>query len=147
MGITCVDTRVGDSRYLDKDFPSLKADAVLVDPPCSALGVRPKIYDTTTHRKVTIVAEYQRQFLETAARILKPEGRIIYSTCTMTFEECEMQIASVCEKYKLIVERQKFNLGSPGFGRFRQGVDCQRFHPHLHDTPGFFIGLLRKTRR
>ncbi len=147
MGITCIETRVADSRYLDKDFPTLKPDAVLVDPPCSALGIRPKIYDTTSRREVRIVADYQRQFLQVAARILKPEGRIIYSTCTMTLEECEIQVESVCESYGLNVEKQELRLGSSGFGWFHQGGDCQRFHPHLHDAPGFFIALLRKSRR
>ncbi len=147
MGAECVEPRVADSRYLDKDFPTLKADAVLVDPPCSALGVRPKIYDTTSRRKISVVADYQRQFLEAAARILKPDGRIIYSICTMTFQECEKQVASLCEKYHLCVEGQEFMLGSLGFGQISQGSECQRFHPHIHDTPGFFIALLHKTRR
>ncbi len=145
MGVTCVETRVADSRYLDKDFPSLRADAVLVDPPCSALGLRPKLYDTTTRRKVTAISEYQRQFLETAAKILKPQGRILYSVCTMTLQECEKQIEAVCGKYRLTVERQEFVLGSPGMSSDPELADCQRFHPHIHDSPGFFIALLRKN--
>lgn len=146
MGITCVETRVADSRYLDKDFPTLRADAVLVDPPCSALGIRPKLYDTTTRSKIEITSRYQRQFLETAARILKPHGRILYSVCTMTLEECERQVESVCEKYGLLVDRQEFRLGSNGMPSYTQQTDCQRFHSHIHDSPGFFIALLRKRR-
>ncbi len=145
MGVTCVETRVADSRYLEKDFPSLHADAVLVDPPCSALGLRPKLYDTTTRRKVETVSEYQRQFLETSAKILKPHGRILYSVCTMTFQECEKQVEAICDKYRLMVEKQEFILGSPGISDDHQLAECQRFHPHIHDSPGFFIALLTKN--
>ena len=77
-GIRSVQTRVADSRYVHMDFPTLRADSVLVDPPCSALGLRPKLYDLTTKRKVKTVSDYQRQFLETAAKILKPQGKILY---------------------------------------------------------------------
>ncbi len=147
MQIECVVTRVSDSRYLDKDFPNLKADAVLVDPPCSALGLRPKIYDETTRSRVRVVADYQRQFLEAAARILKPEGRVLYSVCTMTLEECERQIIPICEKYGLSVEKQEFVLGSAGMSDFAEAAGCQRFHPHIHDTPGFFLALLKKTKQ
>ncbi len=144
-GISCVETRVADSRYLDKDFPTLQADAVLVDPPCSALGLRPKLYDLTSRRKVKTVSDYQRQFLETAAKILKRQGRILYSVCTMTREECESQVEAVCDKYRLTVEKQEFMLGSPGMSSDPLLADSQRFHPHIHDAPGFFMALLTKT--
>ncbi|MEM0486945.1 MAG: PUA domain-containing protein [Sulfolobales archaeon] len=47
-----VEAWVSDSRYAPEDFPWLRPDKVIVDPPCSALGVRPKIEDSKTYRDV-----------------------------------------------------------------------------------------------
>ena len=89
LGCLNVTVSIHDSRYADVDFESLKPDRVIVDPPCSALGLRPKIYDLTTQRKVSDLAEYQKQFVKAAAGVVKPSGVVVYSVCTYTIEECE----------------------------------------------------------
>lgn len=131
-----------DSRYLDLDYPGMRADKVILDPPCTSLGVRPKLWDRKTYRDVASSAAYQRQFIKVAARILKPGGLLAYSTCTVTVEENEENIA-FAESLGLRLVEPPIRLGSPGVEH--PGRDAMiRFHPHLHPGPGYFIALLVK---
>ncbi|MHA1607715.1 MAG: RsmB/NOP family class I SAM-dependent RNA methyltransferase [Candidatus Freyarchaeota archaeon] len=137
-------TFVEDSRFIDKRHPNLKADKVLVDPPCSDLGVRPKIYEEATLNKVQAAANYQRQFFRTAAKILKPRGILVYSTCTLTIEENEENVRFCVEELGLEVEEEAMYLGERGVKLFNGAERTQRFLPDKHDAPGFFIAKLRK---
>ena len=135
-----------DSRYLDLDFPFLvgKADKVLVDPPCSALGVLPKLYDEKSAEELMSLAEYQRQFLKVAAKLVRPGGTVVYSVCTMTIPECEGVVALAVEELGLEVDEQPIYLGSRGLPGYLSGSELlQRFHPHIHGI-GYFIARLRR---
>ncbi|MCE4621527.1 MAG: RsmB/NOP family class I SAM-dependent RNA methyltransferase, partial [Desulfurococcales archaeon] len=79
LGMSWVRVVGGDSRYADRLLPHLKGrvDAVIVDPPCSDLGVRPKLYDRKTLRDIVNLMLYQRRFIEAAARILRKGGRML----------------------------------------------------------------------
>ncbi|MCE4601626.1 MAG: RsmB/NOP family class I SAM-dependent RNA methyltransferase [Desulfurococcales archaeon] len=128
----------GDSRILSKTYPSLvgKVDAVVIDPPCTNLGVIPKIRDRKTLRDSVTLARYQRGFIREAFKLLKEGGRLIYSTCTLTPIENEANIA-----YGL--EHGFAEAGLPGW--VKRGYKSRlglRFHPNRHGTPGFFIGLV-----
>ena len=133
-----------DSRYLDIDYPWIRADRCLVDPPCSALGVTPKLYDYKSYGQIRASAEYQRQFLKVASRMVKPGGVVVYSVCTMTVEECEGNAKFVVERCGLRLEEQPIMLGSPGLKWVFEGAELtQRFHPHIHGV-GYFIARFRK---
>jgi len=133
-----------DARYLDRDFPTLKADRVLVDPPCSALGVRPKLYEGATVEEVLGCAKYQKQFLRVASAIVKRGGTVVYSTCTLTTEENEDVVRFAVEELGLELEDQRIRVGEPGFGDpiFRR---VQRFSPDILEMPGYFIAKFRKS--
>ncbi|MEM3231345.1 MAG: RsmB/NOP family class I SAM-dependent RNA methyltransferase, partial [Metallosphaera sp.] len=77
-----VNVYVADSRYLYEDLGIRNVDKVMIDPPCSALGVRPKIFDRKTKEDIQNFSSYQKQFLNSAYKILKAGGTVIYSTCT-----------------------------------------------------------------
>ena len=135
-----------DSRYLDVDFPFLvrRADRVLVDPPCSALGVVPKLYDVKKARELRSFAEYQRQFIKVAARLVRPGGVVVYSVCTMALPECEGVVSFAVEECGLEVDEQPLYLGSRGLPGQVEGTELlQRFHPHIHGV-GYFIARLRR---
>lgn len=133
-----------DSRYAHLDFKLAgKADRVLVDPPCSNLGVRPRLVDDRGVRDVASLSSYQRQFLKAAARVVKPGGYIVYSTCTLTLEENEENIVYAVEELGLeSVELES----SPPFSEKTsyRGVVGYRYTPLSGDMPGHFIALLRK---
>ncbi|MEM1773111.1 MAG: RsmB/NOP family class I SAM-dependent RNA methyltransferase, partial [Desulfurococcaceae archaeon] len=64
-----------DSRYIHLDLNlQNKADKILIDPPCSNLGVRPIIAFNRTMRDIINLSNYQRQFLKAAYHVLKPGG-------------------------------------------------------------------------
>jgi 16S rRNA (cytosine967-C5)-methyltransferase len=139
LGVDWVEVISGDSRYLDKIFPNLigKVDKVIIDPPCTNLGVRPKIFDFKTFKDVINSMLYQRAFIRTAKRLLKKGGRVLYSTCTLTWEENELNVEyaeelgfKVIEPPKWVRRRWTFN---------GKGV---RFCPVKDDMPGFFATIM-----
>ncbi len=136
-----------DSRYLDLDHSYLinRIRGVILDPPCSNLGVRPKVYDVKSFRDILSYAEYQKQFIKPAYKLLKSSGLLVYSTCTLTVEENEKVVAYAVEKYGFRVV--DIDIGRKGIAReaYFEGVFVGlRFEPHLHDTPGHFLSLLIK---
>lgn len=140
MGLRSVKTLVADSRYLDLMSIVDQADAVIVDPPCTALGVRPKLYYEKRWHELVATQLYQRQFLRVAARIVKRGGRVLYSTCTVTWDENEGVILWAKRLGLSPVPHRPF-IGTCSLAY------SQRFYPHIHDQPGFFIAILEKNRR
>lgn len=135
-----------DSRYLDLKFPEMKADRILIDPPCSALGLRPRLSYNLRQNELSSFPAYQIQFFRPAVKLLKDGGTILYSTCTLPLSENEQLIDKVTEEYGLELVEQSLFLGSQGMGEFKCSERIQRFHPDIDDTCGFFIALLRKGR-
>ncbi len=144
LGCANVTLSVHDSRYVHVDLPELKADRVLIDPPCSALGLRPKIYDFTTQDRVHDLADYQKQFIKAGSKVVRPGGVIVYSVCTFTTQECEQVVDFAEREFPLRVVEQKPLLGSNGLSEFgRSGSMCQRFSPHI-DEIGYFIAKFER---
>jgi 16S rRNA C967 or C1407 C5-methylase (RsmB/RsmF family) len=144
MGCSNVTLFVHDSRYLDRDFPSLRPHKILVDPPCSALGTMPKVYEYSTSGEIEALARYQRQFIATASKMIKPEGRIVYSVCTLSLQECEQNASYAETVCNLSIQEQRPMLGHPALpidGKLTER--CQRFHPHMNDA-GYFIAAFQK---
>jgi len=138
-----IDIRVADSRYLSIDFPGLVADKIMLDPPCTSTGVRPKIYDKKTEKDLVSLVKYQEQFLREASKITRKGGLIVYSTCSITYDENEGLIKRFIEKEKLfnVVDVPEYirRIGSEAL----EGLGI-RFHPHKNDSPGHYMILLKK---
>jgi 16S rRNA (cytosine967-C5)-methyltransferase len=144
LGCSNVTLAIHDSRYVDTDFADMKPDRVLVDPPCSALGLRPKIYDQTKQERVDDLAEYQKQFIKAGSRAVKRGGVVVYSVCTFTTEECERIVEFAEEKCGLHTVKQKPFLGSKGLEKIRKSaIICQRFRPDV-DEIGYFIAKFER---
>ena len=139
LGCSNVTLAIHDSRYVDADFADMKPDRVLIDPPCSALGLRPKIYDNTTQKRVDDLADYQKQFIRAGSRAVKHGGIVVYSVCTFTTKECERIVEFAERECGLHAVEQKPFLGSKGSGKVTEPtVLCQRFRPDV-DEIGYFI--------
>lgn len=85
---------LGDARKVFGDDEQW-ADAVLVDAPCSGTGVLRRRVDARYRRKpeeLKALATLQREILQQAARLVRPGGRLVYSTCTLEPEENQEQI-------------------------------------------------------
>ncbi len=144
LGIKNVKTYVLDSRYLSEISDFADADAVILDPPCSALGVRPKLYYNRKIEEINALPKYQRQFIKEALNILKPGGILLYTTCTLTLEENEKNILWTLKNFSTKILSQKYFIGSPGISLINGLERTQRFEPDKHDVPGFYIALIQK---
>jgi 16S rRNA (cytosine967-C5)-methyltransferase len=144
LGCSNVTVSIHDSRYTADDLPELRADRVLIDPPCSALGLRPKIYDFTSKERARALADYQKQFLKAAAKIVKPGGVVVYSVCTFTMQECEEVVEFAERECGLHLVEQAPFLGSKDLrNSAASNASCQRFHPVV-DEIGYFIGKFER---
>ncbi len=135
---------VRDTRFLDIDEPDLinSVDKILIDPPCTDMGVRPRLFDMKTMETVKSTAKYQEQFIKVAWKLLKPGGVLVYSTCTIPPLENEDNIAYAENLGFEVIDISIPNTSGGLVDRYRNSVI--RFYPHVHDTPGYFIAKLRK---
>jgi len=144
LGCMNVTLAIHDSRYLHEDVSSLEADKVLIDPPCSALGLRPKIYDFSETKRIKSLSSYQTQFISTASKIVKPGGTIVYSVCTFSPEECEQVVEQATKDLNLKVIEQNPIVGARSrLTNFTSGRFCQRFDPRT-DEIGYFIAKFQR---
>ena len=140
MGCTNYQLVSHDSRYVHLDY-NIKADRVLVDPPCTALGIIPKLAIETTVQDVENAADYQKQFLAAASHIAKKDGTSVHSVCTITKEECEDVVGFAEKELGLELKEQVPFLAETGFD---QDHLTQRFNPDIHET-GYFIARFIKN--
>ena len=119
-------------------------DLVLADVPCSGLGVirkKPEIRRKPL-AEIDGLPSIQLDILRSLAACVKPGGVLLYSTCTVRKSENEEIIARfLCENDTFTAE--EFELPAPE-------CDCSNgmitLWPHIHDTDGFFICKLRRTK-
>jgi NOL1/NOP2/sun family putative RNA methylase len=129
----------------------MKFDRVLLDAPCSCEGViaRDATRKTShTPEDVDYCSNRQDRLIEAAARMVRPGGILVYSTCSFAPEENEMVIDGMLHRHENIAV-EPFGHGISGLTSFG-GIEfdgqlkkARRFYPHLHDTMGFFIARLR----
>lgn len=140
------------------DLPE-RFDRVLLDAPCSGLGQRPLLACRQTAGQLRSYPPQQRALFDTAVRLLKPGGTLVYSTCTLTTAENEAIVAWALARFpELCLVPQEPHLG--GVGRAGAGLDddqrhlVQRFEgqqvwpesqDYNVDTIGFFIACFRKA--
>ena len=106
-------------------------DKVLVDAPCSGEGMFLKEESAVkewSEDNVRACALRQSLILDSAQRVLKPEGLLVYSTCTFAPEEDEGQIENFLKKYPY------FKL-----------LSMKKLYPHECAGEGHFVALLQKT--
>ena len=117
-------------------------DRVLVDAPCSGEGMFRKEEAAITdwsQETVEMCAARQAEILESAARLLKPGGRLVYSTCTFAPEEDELAVAAFLDRHPEFVPEE---VDAPWFTPGPQG--SYRMWPHRLLGEGHFGAVLRK---
>ena len=90
----------GDIRSWD---PGAPADAVLLDAPCSATGIfrrHPDVLHRIEPRQIAEMAALQADLLARAARWVKPDGTLVYATCSLERAEGEDQVAAFLDHHK-----------------------------------------------
>lgn len=119
-------------------------DRVLVDAPCSGEGMFRKVEAAVTdwsQETVQMCARRQREILDSAARLVRPGGRLVYSTCTFAPEEDEETVAAFLEAHP------EFTPEPVEAPWFVPGENASyRMWPHKLLGEGHFAAVLRKTQ-
>ena len=141
LGIDIIDIDCVDATEPREDLFG-KADKVICDAPCSGLGVLAKKPDLRykSEESVLDLPELQLSILKESSKYLRVGGEILYSTCTLRREENEEVV-------------EKFLECNPEFTKIDFNVENIRsvdgmvtLTPHVHNTDGFFMAKLKKTR-
>ncbi len=147
LGYYRITAQLQDAAELKKGLAG-RAGAVLVDAPCSGLGVtdsKPDIKLTKSPEAIAELAKLQMQILQTCSKYVAPGGTLVYSTCTIIKEENEEIIKA------FLANNPKFEMADlsayvpEGFDRARLSNGWLQLFPHLDHIDGFFIAKM--TRR
>ncbi len=150
---SAVRVEIADATLSRTDGASF--DRVLVDPPCSGLGVlqaRPDLRWRATPEATAEMVQAQAAILAVGARALRPGGVLVYSTCTISPTENERLIAAFLDSNPdfslddLAAEWPALALSAPGAqpsGAIPAGLLLTL--PHRDRTAGFFIARLRRS--
>ena len=141
---------------LAKRFPAF-FDKILIDAPCSGEGMFRKQNNMTKaweSNGVDLFVGLQRSILKEAVTMLKPDGMIIYSTCTFSKEENEQSIEyllSLDDSLELVElpKFEGFDEGHPEWGNTgnEELRKCRRLWPHRIEGEGHFVALVHKKVR
>ena len=142
LGLSIIKPMTADGKVRREEWVSA-FDLVLVDAPCSGLGVIRKKPDIRYKdpKPLEDLPQVQQAILENAAGYVKAGGVLMYSTCTILPRENGEVVSAFLEKHPEFV-REAFEL--PGAaGRVEAGEIT--LWPQVHQTDGFFICKLRKV--
>lgn len=130
--VRIVETRVIDSSKVVKRMKDT-ADRLLLDVPCSGLGVLRRNPDSKwklSPEEIERVKAIQRDILTNFSEMCKAGGKMVYATCSILPSEGEMQVKwfldQVGDKWKLIGEK--------------------RYSPEVYHADGFYMALLEKAQ-
>jgi len=124
-----------------------KFDKILLDAPCSGLGVLSKRVDLKWKRTLQDIENMHRlqlQLLDAAAEALRVEGKLVYSTCTIEPEENEQVIEKFLQQHSdFILEDLTGEIPE----KYLWHKNYVRTFPHRHKMDGSFAARLRKIAR
>lgn len=121
------------------------ADRVLVDVPCTGLGVlrrRPESRWRRSPADLAALAPLQRNLLTAALAAVRPGGVVAYVTCSPHLAETDLVVRDVLRRHPDVALDRAADL-LPGVTDAADG-DYVRLWPHIHDTDGMFLAVLRR---
>jgi len=134
--------QAADASQLDSwSKPEQGFDRILIDAPCSGIGVIRRHPDIKHHRQAADIMQLmptQQQLLVSLWKILKPSGHLLYMTCSILPEENEQQIATFIAHNP---DANAIELAHPNALSTEFGVQTL---PGVHDMDGFYYCLLEK---
>jgi NOL1/NOP2/sun family putative RNA methylase len=129
-------------------------DKILLDAPCSGEGTirsTPRTLESWNIKTIYNLSKLQKSLMANALEILKPEGEIVYSTCTHAPEENEEVIDFALRKFNVKIEKislpVKTSAGITKWGGEEYLEDVKfscRVYPQNSNTEGFFIAKIKK---
>lgn len=147
LGASNIKTSLLDATILSSHYDPESLDYIMVDAPCSALGILRRHPEAKLFKKpedLDGVASISEKILQEAATVLKPGGRLVFSTCTLNRKENDKQVD------KFLKARPEFQLDTTLANRLPEGLreaakdGMIQLLPGQHGTDGFFIAALVK---
>jgi 16S rRNA (cytosine967-C5)-methyltransferase len=124
-------------------------DRVLVDAPCTGTGTwrrNPDAKWTMRHEDPAELAALQRRILDSAARLVKPGGRLVYATCSLLPQENESQAESFAAAHPDFAPIPVADIWARVTGQADSGAALYlKLSPARHNTDGFFAAVFEKT--
>ena len=148
LGINIIQTSISDATKRDESLVNI-ADYLLIDAPCSGLGLirrKPEIKRNRKEEDIAELVEIQYIILNNSKDYLKIGGILVYSTCTIEKDENINMINKFLDNnknFKLVSIEDKIS-NHPNVDTLKYGY-IQLF-PHIHNTDGFYIAKLVKER-
>ena len=130
LGLNIVDIRTWDATRVDSALVE-KADRVIVDAPCSGLGVirrKPEIKYKKKSSEIDSLPRKQIEILSASSNYVKPGGILLYSTCTINPYENQRVVNDFLRK-------------NPQFEK----IEAIQLLPNINGTDGFYICKMKKT--
>ncbi|KAF2956423.1 transcription antitermination factor NusB [Marinitoga sp. 38H-ov] len=142
LGIDIINTKlISGIEYSEEKY-----DKILIDAPCSSLGttsIHPEVIHRITKKEFNLYSKTQRDLIENAIEnLIKSEGTIVYSTCTISKEENTLNMEYIKNKYDNIkfekIDLEKFNIKYffDGYGYY--------FYPNNTLIP-FYVSKIKVT--
>ena len=135
-----IETKALDARKASEVFTKGQFNKILVDAPCSGLGLvrrKPEIRYGKSLRDIQHLSEIQKDILDQVSGLVAPNGELVYSTCTITKEEDEDVVKYFLDKHPNfeLVPIKVGNLPKQNFVKIL---------PDEFDSDGFFIAKFKK---
>lgn len=140
LGVQSIQTFTADGTVFRPEWAD-SADVVLVDAPCSGLGIirkKPDVRYKSPEDLFTLTVA-QAGILDNAARYVKPGGTLLYSTCTILPEENQQIVDGFLARHSNF-SRESFTLPQP----VGQAAGELTLWPQIHGTDGFYICRMRR---
>jgi 16S rRNA (cytosine967-C5)-methyltransferase len=137
LGLEIIHPQAADGLIFDPEA-SKAYDRVLLDAPCSGLGIirrKPEIRYKRTMEDVLALTAIQTQLLENASHYVRPGGILVYSTCSVEKDENECRVNAFLETHP------EFQLVQTPWSDEDGYI---RRYPHMHQTDGFFIAKMTR---
>jgi 16S rRNA (cytosine967-C5)-methyltransferase len=146
LKLRSIQTMFSDAVDLSKHYEKETFDCILLDAPCSGLGVirrKPDLKWTKQEQEIAAICILQFKLLNAIHGLLKPGGILVYSTCTMEYTENQGMVIQFLQQYP------QFTLEAfPNHMFLAEHSDAStgmiQILPQQHNSDGFFIARMRK---
>lgn len=135
-----VKTKAIDARKVQECFTTDQFNKILVDAPCSGLGLlrrKPEIRYSKSKKDILSLQKIQLAILDQVAKVLSVNGELVYSTCTITHEEDEDVVK------KFLAGHANFTLEAFNAGKIEAKTGMLKILPDSYGSDGFFIAKFK----
>ncbi|CAM3698830.1 16S rRNA (cytosine(967)-C(5))-methyltransferase RsmB [Mesobacillus zeae] len=147
LGLSNIEAIEMDSRKAPDHFEKESFDRILLDAPCSGLGVirrKPDMKYTKRESDLDRLQEIQLNLLDAVAPLLKKGGTLVYSTCTLDSQENEETVSSFLDSHREFEEDASLPDRMPeGVKPFMKGFSTQIL-PQYFGSDGFYIASMKR---